>query len=142
MKFFTPQMFYLGAAMLPLAATTPDPTAVAISDKLASAHFKVTELAKVEKFIDFLARQAEVSVICTLESFHLGQDCREIFPACHSNLFNDIKQMDLPVFWPPMSCILCVLSLGSIGVKLGKATVSTLTDIFEYTIAFALHFQV
>ncbi|KAJ5658974.1 hypothetical protein N7507_005425 [Penicillium longicatenatum] len=87
MKLFTPQMLYLGAAMLPLAATTPDSTVVAISDRLASAHFNSSELAKVEKFIDVLARQAQGSVVCTLESFHLGQDCREIFTACHSNIF-------------------------------------------------------
>lgn len=78
MKLFTPHTFCLGAAMLPLAATSLDSAVVAISDRLESGNFNATELAKVEEFINFLARQAQGSVVCTLSSFHLGQACRKI----------------------------------------------------------------
>ena len=77
MKLFIPQTFCLGAAMLPLAASSLDSAVVAISDRLESGKFNASELAEVEEFIDFLTRQAQGSVVCTLSSFHLGQACRK-----------------------------------------------------------------
>ncbi|KAJ6084576.1 hypothetical protein N7486_011376 [Penicillium sp. IBT 16267x] len=76
MKLFRPRIFCLGAAMLPLAATSPDSAVAAITDTLGSGNFNATELAKAERFNDFRARQAQGSVVCTLAYFHLGQACQ------------------------------------------------------------------
>ncbi|KAJ5531982.1 hypothetical protein N7494_008534 [Penicillium frequentans] len=76
MKLFTPQIVCLGAAMLPLAATSSDSAAAAISDRPVSGKSNFTGLAKAERSIDFRARQAQGSVVCTLTSFHLGQSCQ------------------------------------------------------------------
>ncbi|KAJ5810644.1 uncharacterized protein N7503_002862 [Penicillium pulvis] len=76
MKLFTTQIFCLGAAMLPLAATSPDSAVAAIFDRRVSEKFNPTGPAKVERFIELRARQAQGSVVCTLTSFHLGQYCQ------------------------------------------------------------------
>lgn len=110
MKLFTPQIFCLATAILPLAATSLDSAVAAISNRLVSGNFNATELAKVDKFIDFLARQAQGSVICTLSSFHLGQACREILRACFPTFSNCLLQRELPAFCIPMSYTSFVLS--------------------------------
>lgn len=111
MKLLTPQVFCLGATMLPLAATSPDSAVAAISDRRVSRKFMFTELAKVERSTDNLARQAQGSVVCTLTSFHLGQSCRELLPAFFSYIFlTALLQKELPVSWPLMSCTSFVLS--------------------------------
>lgn len=111
MKLFTPQIFCLGAAMLPLAATSPDSAVAATSDRQVSGKFDFTEFSKLERSIDLLARQAQGSVVCTLTSFHLGQSCGEILPTSYLYIFLiALSQKEIPVSWPLMSCTSFVLS--------------------------------
>lgn len=68
----------LGSLVLPGQSSHPGTSIKEITQKLNSGNFSQAELEKVERIIDSIERSKGhtlTSVVCTLGSFHIGQQC-------------------------------------------------------------------
>ncbi|KAJ5109436.1 hypothetical protein N7456_006111 [Penicillium angulare] len=70
---------YFACLMVPQVTASPNPTLDDVTEKLAMGNFSGQGLQKIADFLNTLDHykrpQAGLPVICTLDSFHLGQVC-------------------------------------------------------------------
>ncbi|KAJ5273820.1 hypothetical protein N7478_008945 [Penicillium angulare] len=76
------QCLSFGALILPLVTASPRPTLDEVTEKLAIGNYTGQGLQKIADFLNTLDHyerpQLGLPVSCTLESFHLAQNCHEL----------------------------------------------------------------